>query len=481
MNKHKDLICLITAILIISVCCVFPPLKGLSSSAQRLIGIFVGTVFLWISIGISWPSLFGMLSLILLLPEITIKDMLAGSVGNPVITFLIFTFCCSHALEQTAFVKRCAVKFLSMRFARKGPWYFTSVYFFSVLVLGSVMSTIVIVLIYLALNEEIFSLLQIKKGDKFAAMLTMGLVITASISGAMTPIAHVFPVVAINTYKSLSGISISYMRYMSAGIPAALISTVAMIFIFYFVFRPDISCFYEIDTEMLKKEVPPVDGREKAIVTIFFMVVAFWILPDLLKSVLPEISGWFNSMGTAVPAILGSLLLCVLKGKDGRPLLNLRAGFMSVPWECLFMAASALALGAAITNEKIGLSESIIRILKPITESFSGLILVLVLVTITGFMTNLGSNMVTVTIVCTVALPIVLTIPVGIEAGGLTVVLGMASAYAFATPSAMTTVVLGTGSEWTTNSQMAKYGFLTLIPCILAISFVAYPIAAAFC
>lgn len=44
----------------------------------------------------------------------------------------------------------------------------------------------------------------------------------------------------------------------------------------------------------------------------------------------------------------------------------------------------------------------------------------------------------------------------------LAVVVGMASSYAFATPPAMTTVVLGTGSGWTTNAQMAKFGFLTL-------------------
>lgn len=479
MSKNKGIICLFAAILIILIFCFLPPMEGISSSAQRLIGIFIGTVFLWISIGISWPSLFGMLALVLLLPEVTVKDMLAGSVGNSVFTFLVFTFCCSYALEQTSFIKRCAVRFLSLDFARKGPWYFVSVYFFSVLVLGSVMSTTVIVLIYLALNEEIFSLLKLKKGDKFAAMLTMGLIITASISGAMTPIAHVFPVVAINTYKTLSGSSISYIRYMAAGIPAALVSVIAMIAVFFFIFRPDTSCFSNIDTDALKKELHPADSRERIIVLIFFMVVALWILPDLLKGVLPEISGWISSLGTAVPAILGSLLLCVIKGRDGRALLNFREGLKSVPWECLFMAASALALGAAITNEKIGLSTTIIGILKPITESFSGLLLVLILVAITGFMTNIGSNMVTVTIVCTVALPIVLAVPLGIGVGALAIVLGMASSYAFATPPAMTTVVLGTGSGWATNAQMAKYGFLILIPCVLSITYIAYPIAAA--
>lgn len=85
--------------------------------------------------------------------------------------------------------------------------------------------------------------------------------------------------------------------------------------------------------------------------------------------------------------------------------------------------------------------------------------------------------MVTVTIVSTVGIPMALSLGGESQALTLAIVIGMASAYAFATPPAMTTVVLGTGSGWTTNAQMAKYGFLTLIPTILAICLVALPIA----
>jgi di/tricarboxylate transporter len=64
-----------------------------------------------------------------------------------------------------------------------------------------------------------------------------------------------------------------------------------------------------------------------------------------------------------------------------------------------------------------------------------------------------------------------------IHAGALAVVLGMASTYAFAMPPAMTTVVLGISTGWTTTSQMARYGFFVVIPCMIFITFVAYPIA----
>ncbi|MDY5496772.1 MAG: SLC13 family permease [Anaerobutyricum sp.] len=476
MKKYKDLICLIIASLIVLAFLLINSIGTLGTSATRLIGIFIGTVFLWITIGISWPSLFGMLALAFLIPEVSMKDMISGSVGNPAITFLIFTFCCSYALNQTSFTKRVAIWFLSVPAARTKPLVFVVLYFCSVLALGSFMSSTVIVLIYLTINDEIFHLLHLHPGDSFAKMMTAGLVITASISGAMTPIAHVFPIVALSTYKNISGSNISYAEYMAGGIPAALISVICMTLILMALLHPNLSILQNLDMNCLKKDIKPADRRERAITLIFLGVVVLWVLPDLLKNVSPTFFGKINDMGTAMPSMLGTLLLCVLQA-DGKPLLDFRDGLKSVPWDCLFMAASALALGSAISNKDIGLSTFISTQLEPVIRALSGIALVFILILITGIMTNIGSNMVTVTIVCTVALPIAIASG-SVNAAALAAVLGMASSYAFATPPAMTTVPLGISSGWITATDMAKYGFMVLVPCILSISCIAYPIIA---
>ncbi|MGL4283112.1 MAG: hypothetical protein ACRCSI_05660 [Eubacterium aggregans] len=138
-------------------------------------------------------------------------DLIKSAIGNPAISFLIFTFCCSYAINETLFTRHCAIWFITRPLVKNKPWLFISLYFLSVLLVGSCMSTTVIVLIYLNINEEIFKVLNLQKGYTLAAMITMGLVITAGISGAMTPIAHVFPLVSINFYTSLTGTSISYL------------------------------------------------------------------------------------------------------------------------------------------------------------------------------------------------------------------------------------------------------------------------------
>lgn len=473
-KKNHEVVKLLIAVICISVFYVMPTWGTLSRSAMALIGIFIGSVFLWITVGISWPSLFCLLALSFL-PELSMNTLVKDSFGNPAIIFLVFTFCCSHALNRTLFTRRCAIWFLSTRIAKKGPWAFLALYFLSVLVLGSCMSTTVIVVLYLTINEEIFSVLEVEKGDKYAALMTMGLVITASISGAMTPIGHAFPMVGLSIYNTITGNSISYIDYMIAGIPAALLVVGVMILIFRFVLRPDTSRIQVIDTDVLKTSLQPADKKEKIIVTVFFSVVALWVFPELLKNV-SSVFAVINNMGTVMPPLLGTMILCILRNND-EPLLDLGEGLKAVPWPSMFMAAAAMAIGGALTNADIGVSAFIESHLGPFANTFQGILFVIVLVAVTGFMTNVGSNMVTVTIMSTVTLPVAMATN-GVNVGALAVVLGMMSSYAFATPPAMTTVALATGTGWTTNSQMAKYGFLVLIPSILVVALIAYPIAA---
>lgn len=476
MRKYRELWKVLIAVLVILVFYIVPPPEGLSRSGMWLLGIFICSVFLWITVGISWPSLLTLV-MVAMLPEVSMDQLVASSLGNSSIAFLIFTFCCSYALNQTPFIRRCAIMILSSKMAQKGPWIFLIFYFGSILLLGSCMSTTVIVVVYLTINEQIYAVLGIKKGDSFAALLTMGLVIVSGISGAMTPIAHVFPVMALSSFTGLTGETISYTAYMAAGIPAALLATACMLLIFRFVLRPDMRALQVIDIGFMKKSLEKADRKEYLTTGIFFCVIALWIFPNLLKNVLPA-AKWLADLGSVYPPLLGTMILCILT-IDEKPLLKLEDGAKSVPWTCLFMAEAALGLASAMTNEEIGLITFVKGKLEPLANSVNGFVFVFLMIAITAVMTNVGSNMVTVTIMCTICLPAAMTLTgSNISVAALAVVLGMMSAYAFATPSAMTTVTLGVGSGWVSAGQMAKYGFLILIPDILIVTFIAYPIAA---
>jgi len=112
-----------------------PPFTGMTQSAMAVLGTFLGSLYLWITVGIDWPSLLCIASLAFI-PEIGIDKALMNSFGNATFAFLLFTFMCTYALSQTNFIKRIALKFVTSSIAQKGPWLMAGAFFLAVMFSG---------------------------------------------------------------------------------------------------------------------------------------------------------------------------------------------------------------------------------------------------------------------------------------------------------------------------------------------------------
>lgn len=456
-----------------------PAPAGMTQPAMQVLGIFAGVLLLWMTISIDWPSMLCILA-IAFVPGMQLNKILATTVGSSTFSFLLFTFLCTYTLSQTPFIRRCAIAFVSSRAARNGPWAFVTLYFAATLFLGSFMSPTVLVIVMLTITEEIYAVFGLQKGSKAANMMMMGMVFCSGIAAGMTPIAHVFPLLSIGVYQSASGgQTVSYAAYMAAGIPVALITASLMVLMFRFVMRPDMSEIQKLDITELKNALPPVNRKEITVLAIFFLVVMLWVLPGIVKPIMPGFAKYVNSFGTAMPPLLGAVAMAVIT-YEGKPLLNFaEATSKGIPWASLIMTAGTLTIGSAMTNPDIGLITWITESIGPFAQALSPTVLVLLFAFWAAVQTNLSSNMVTATVVATIAYPIAVAGAGSVNTPALISIIGMMSAYAFATPPAMATVVFAIGSGWTTTSSVAKYGFTVMIISALAAALVGYPIAAA--
>lgn len=455
-----------------------PAPAGMTQPAMQVLGIFAGVLLLWMTISIDWPSMLCILA-IAFVPGMQLNKILASTVGSSTFSFLLFTFMCTYTLSQTSFIRRCAIAFVSSPIARRGPWAFMVLYFAATLFLGAFMSPTVLVIVMLTITEEIYAVFGLQKGSKVANMMMMGMVFCSGIAAGMTPIAHVFPLLSMGVYQAAAGKSINHAAYMAAGIPVALISTALMVLVFRFLMRPDMNEIQNLDISKLKNALKPMDRKEITVLTIFYLVVALWVLPGLVESFAPAFAKYVNSFGTAAPPLLGAVAMSVIT-HEGKPLLNFKdATSKGIPWASLIMTAGTLTIGSAMTNPEIGLMAWVTSSIGPFAKTLSPMLLVLFFAFWAAIQTNLSSNMVTATVVATIAYPIAIAAGSAVSTPALISVIGMMSAYAFATPPAMATVVFAIGSGWTTTGSVAKYGFTLMFISALVAAFVGYPIAAA--
>ena len=177
----KRTISILAALLCIIGFRFLPAPSGMTSSAMQVLGIFIGALILWLTLSIDWPSLLALAALVTV-PELTMGSVLANSLGNSTVAFLLFTFMCTYAISKTSFVQRCAILFISSRIARRSPWCFLILYCASILVIGLVMSPSVVFVIYLPILRAICEELELRQDDRLANALMLGQLFSSAIS-----------------------------------------------------------------------------------------------------------------------------------------------------------------------------------------------------------------------------------------------------------------------------------------------------------
>ena len=475
-TKLKDNVIFRAIIIPISIILCFvgqfiPSVNGLSSDAFGVIFIFIGVLLLWLTIGIDWPSLLCLFALGFI-DKFGFNKVLSSSFGNSTFAFLLFTFVCTYALSKTSLIKRIALTFVNFKIAQKNSYLFIFFFLLATLILGLFISPSVLFVILLPILNEIISLLNIEKDDKISKVLMLGLGFTVSISSGMTPIAHVFPILAINA----ANIEVSTFEYIAIAFPAGLVLFLLTYLVLILCIRPKKDGLNFENVANLKKSLQKLDKKDIITLVIFISVLVLWIVPSIFEFIYYPIYEFFNKYGTIMPPLLGTILLCVIRVEE-KPLLEVGDAFKNgVPWASLIMCAATLALGEAIKSEDIGLITYLQTNLGNSLVSLSPIILLIIFALWAAIQTNLSSNMVTATLVGTVASTVIASTFSTLNLEATICIIGMLSSFAFATPPSMPHIAIISSSEILSTKEVFIYGLIIMLLSVLVALLISYPI-----
>lgn len=477
-KQTTKLIMSIIGILIMFLFKFVPAPSGLTAVDMQVIGIFLGTIILWLFVSTTWPSVLAIASVVFT-PMYTHAQVLSGSMGSWVTSFVLFSSILTFALSKCGILRRIATWFITRKIGKKNPWMLIFLFLLGPLVMGAFMSPIPTYVVFAAIAEEIFRQLDYKPGERTPQMLILGILSISSLSTAATPIAHTVPILAFSLYEQDMGSPINFVSYTVFGIIISLVILILMLFVFRYVFKPDLSKIQNFDASVLTRERTAVSRQEKYCLIIFLCVVATWMLPGLIQNLFPSAYTFINSLGTAIPAMFGVVALCLIT-VEGKPLIDFGEAFKSVPWAAVTMVAAAMILGSALTNDAVGVTQFVVNLATPLTRNLSPIIFVLFVSLFTLVFTNFASNTVTVTLVYTMVMPLVLSGAVtGVNPAALACIIGAGASLAQATPPSTAQAAIAAGSGWLKVDTMFRYGFLIGLLEVLVLTFIGYPILAA--
>lgn len=441
---------------------LFAELLPLSAEGIQILAIFIAAILLWLTVGIDWTSIFILLVIPTVIPSIGIAGVMSASLGNNTIAFLIFSCILTYALSSSGFLRRAALWFVNSKIGQKSHWHFAFMYFLSILIIGSFIAPTVLFVLYFALAKEIYEVCSLKEDSSFAKMLMIGTAIFTSISCAMTPIAHTFPLMAIGFYETATGEIISWGKYMLIGIPVGILLSAFVFGILYLGFKKKIAA--EGFNAFKLAPMGKVSLIEKESIIVFGLVVVLWLIMGIAPNLIPGL----KESTTTAPPMFGIVILCALGALNFKEAIT-----KGVPWQSIILCAATLVLGKYLTSADFGITNYFASLVAPLTTNASAFSLILIVVAFAIIMTNLMSNIVTTTVAYNILTPIIITTGL-INPQLSTILIGMAASLAFATPPAIAHIALAAGSGYADSKDMLKYGGLTSIAAIVIVTLLGF-------
>lgn len=478
MKKYRKLTLSLIALAVYVIFNFLPGTETLSTTGFQVLGVFLATMILWLGVSVTWPTLFCFVALALT-PLYTGNTVFSTAYSAWVPTFVLFSSIMCYALTKTGFLRRMAVWLITRPFARNRPWAFVSMLFLAPLIIGMFMDMIALFAIILPITVQIFDELGYSRGNRTAQALTFGVMFTTCLSAITTPFAHTFPLMAISYYSQFfpDQPEISMAMFSVAGIATALIIFVLLMLVMRFIVKPDLSSLLNINVEFLLREHKPMSRQEKISVSVFAVVLVMWIFPGIFGNAFPRVFAVLADLGSIIPPVIGAALLCLIK-VNGEPVLDYDDAFKNgVPWKIWMLVTAAMVLGSALTDGSAGIVTWISELIGPAVSSMTSYSAIIITTFILLALTNVMSNAVALTLICTIALPLLSHGNItGVNAAALAVVFGMAANVAVATVPASAPPAMAVGDGWLSNGFMLKWGVIMTILSGIVLVFITYPL-----
>jgi len=287
----------------------------------------------------------------------------------------------------------------------------------------------------------------------FAAAMILSVSFAANIGGFATPIGTPVNSIAIGILDRTYDVNLSFLEWMSFGIPFTLLGIPICWWLLSRVTLPfNFSGGTRESIRAAIGEPGPMGIAEKRVLAIVLVVASAWVLLPLLEDFVPGITD-------AGIAVAGALAMCICPSGDRRPgaspVLLEWEDAKRAPWYLILLLGGGIALADAVV--KTGLSAWLGNALVAV----SGLPLLPMLLAIAlmcGLITEAASNVATATIF----MPIAASLALGANYDPVLVALAaaMAANLGFANPAATSSNALVYSTGRIPITAMLKSGLL---------------------
>lgn len=375
-------------------------LPNVTEVGLQVLGIFIGTLYLWTTVDPLTSSLIS-LCMLGLSDYAPAAKIIQEAFGNPVVVQMFFLMIFIGGLTNRRLTIYIARWIMTRKFIEGKPWMFTFVMLFGSYVMSAFINAFAPILLFWPVLYGVFQEVGFKKTDKYPKLMLIAIVIAALIGFPVPPymsnglallgnfrgLLEKFPALL-----SMDGVMISNATYFIITFTLGTILILTTVLIMKLVFRPDVTPLKSVSIEMLNKNpLPPMNFAQK-VYGVFLGVFIFVMLVPSLLPTLPVLS-FLNANSLIIGTVLVTIL-STIKVEDG-PVLRLGEVMgKDFAWPTFYLCLVAILIGSVLTAESTGITAFLNTVLTPIFGKMSGMTFTIVLLAVAVVLTNVSNSLV---------------------------------------------------------------------------------------
>ncbi len=435
------------------------PIAPLTPLGMNLVGVFLGVLYGWIFIDIIWPSLAGLLAL-MLVGGMKPMMLLNKSFGDPIVVMMFFIFVFCATINHYGLSRFISLWFITRKAVAGRPWLFTYTFLASIMLLGGLTSASPAAVIGWSILYGVCEVCGYKKGDGYPTMMVFGIVYAAQVGMALIPFKQA-ALTVMSAYETMSGTHIDYARYMLIALVACSLCSLLFLLIGKYVFRPDVSRLEGLDVTKLDTDRSlSLSGVQKTVLGFLFALVALLLIPAFLPAELAVVR-FLKSIGNTGICIFLVGVMCFIR-INGKPLLSFKPMVDDgVAWGIILILAMVQPLSGAMAAPESGITPFLMTVLEPLFGSGSPLFFAVCMGLLATILTQFINNGAVGVALMPIIFSYCTNMGVGPELSVIMVVMGVH--LALLTPAASSSAALLHGNDWASTKSIWKFSPIVIL------------------
>ena len=441
------------------------PFDGMNSQSHAIFCSVLWIATWWITEAIPIPVT-SLLPLVLfpLTGGLDLK-LTASSYGDKIIYFYMAGFFLAIAMEKWNLHKRIALNIINVVGYNKKSMVlgFMIATAFLSMWLSNTSTSIMMLPIGIAIVSQV-SLKNNILNSNFGKVLMLGIAYSASIGGFATIYGTPPNLILLSNIEEYFNLSIDFSSWFIMAFP---LSCMLLFICWYYLvnFSFDLSSLSNVSKETISskiKELGKIKYEEKAVLLIFIVFILGLLSKQFISEFIPQIDD-------TIIAISIAIFLFLIKSSDGENNLIEWSDGVKLPWGIILLFGGGLSIATAMKSSGLALW---IGELAYNIDSLDLILIVLIIVMIVNFLTEITSNLATVSML----LPILasISISLGIHPYIIMVSATIAASCAFMLPVATPPNAVVFGSGYLKMSDMVKTGLVMNVISIVIVSLYVY-------